>query len=133
MWFVMGNVWVFDTRFRSFNRAPQLYMMCTTILAWNALTYSFPLLLFLLLCIFVPLVSSFIGYNMSLGYAEKGASYDQISQLPSWRYKLVETTLDAHTSSPIKENPVSFFPSLLEHMPGFQHHITYQEINSTKV
>ncbi|CAO2830605.1 unnamed protein product [Amaranthus hypochondriacus] len=105
MWFVMGNVWVFDTRFRSFNRAPRLYMMCTTILAWNALTYSFPLLLFLLLCICVPLVSSFIGYNMSLGYAEKGASHDQISQLPSWRYKLVETSLDAHTSSPVKENP----------------------------
>ncbi|XP_021745071.1 E3 ubiquitin-protein ligase At4g11680-like [Chenopodium quinoa] len=105
MWFVMGNVWVFDSRFGSFNRAPKLHILCIIILSWNAITYSFPFLLFLLLCICVPLISSFIGYNMNLGSAEKGASDDQISQLHCWRYKLVETSLGAGNSSPTKDNP----------------------------
>lgn len=105
MWFVMGNVWVFDSRFGSFNRAPKLHVLCITILSWNAITYSFPFLLFLLLCICVPLVSSFIGYNMNLGSAEKGASEDQISQLLCWRYKLVKNSSDAKNSSLAKDNP----------------------------
>lgn len=105
MWFVMGNVWVFDSRFGSFNRAPKLHILCITILAWNALTYSFPFLLFLLLCICVPLVSSFIGYNMSLGSAEKGASDYQISHLLCWRYKQLDSNLEAGNSSPTMENP----------------------------
>uniref|UniRef100_A0A804PRZ1 RING-type domain-containing protein n=1 Tax=Zea mays TaxID=4577 RepID=A0A804PRZ1_MAIZE len=28
MWFVMGNVWVFDARLGSFQRAPRLYALC---------------------------------------------------------------------------------------------------------
>lgn len=105
MWFVMGNVWIFDTRFGSFNRAPKLHILCITILAWNAITYSFPFFLFLLLCIFVPLASNLIGYNMNLGSAEKGASDDQISQLLSWKYKQVEGSFEPANSSSAKDNP----------------------------
>ena len=108
MWFVMGNVWIFDTRFGSFSRAPKLHILCITILAWNAITYSFPFFLFLLLCIFVPLASNFIGYNMSLGSAEKGASDDQISQLLSWKYKQVECSLEPGNSSSAKDIPVCY-------------------------
>ncbi|XP_002522801.2 E3 ubiquitin-protein ligase At4g11680 [Ricinus communis] len=91
IWFVMGNVWVFDSRFGSFNRAPKLHVLCISLLAWNALSYSFPFLLFLLLCCCVPLISSVLGYNMQMGSAERGASDDQISRLPSWKYKAVDT------------------------------------------
>ncbi|XP_038689566.1 E3 ubiquitin-protein ligase At4g11680-like isoform X2 [Tripterygium wilfordii] len=93
IWFVMGNVWVFDSRFGSFNRAPKLHVLCISLLAWNALCYSFPFLLFLLLCCCVPLVSSLLGYNMNMGSAERGASEDQIYGLPSWRYTEVNTKL----------------------------------------
>ncbi|XP_031264006.1 E3 ubiquitin-protein ligase At4g11680 [Pistacia vera] len=89
IWFVMGNVWVFDSRFGSFHRAPNLHVLCLSLLAWNALSYSFPFLLFLLLCCCVPLISSSLGYNMNMGSSERGASDDQISSLPSWRYKQV--------------------------------------------
>ncbi|KAF5730450.1 E3 ubiquitin-protein ligase [Tripterygium wilfordii] len=94
IWFVMGNVWVFDSRFGSYNRAPKLHVLCMSLLAWNTLCYSFPFLLFLLLCCCVPLISSFLGYNMNLGSAERGASEDQISGLPSWRYTEVNTKLE---------------------------------------
>ncbi|KAL1127045.1 hypothetical protein V6Z11_A13G153000 [Gossypium hirsutum] len=94
IWFVMGNVWVFDSRFRSFHRAPNLHVLCISLLAWNALSYSFPFLLFLLLCCCVPLISSLLGYNMNMGSIERGASDDQISRLPSWRYKEINTNLD---------------------------------------
>ncbi|XP_031403810.1 E3 ubiquitin-protein ligase At4g11680 isoform X2 [Punica granatum] len=87
IWFVMGNVWVFDSRFGSFRRAPKLHVLCISLLAWNAISYSFPFLLFLLLCCFVPLISTVLGYNMNMGSVDKGASDDQISKLPSWRYK----------------------------------------------
>lgn len=94
IWFVMGNVWVFDSRFRSFHRAPNLHVLCISLLAWNALSYSFPFLLFLLLCCCVPLTSSLLGYNMNMGSIDRGASDDQISRLPSWRYKEINTNLD---------------------------------------
>ncbi|KAJ4828780.1 hypothetical protein Tsubulata_023757 [Turnera subulata] len=94
IWFVMGNVWIFDTRFGSFDRAPKLHVLCISLLAWNALSYSFPFLLFLLLCCCVPLISSLLGYNMNMGSADRGASDDQISSLPSWRYKAVATHTD---------------------------------------
>ncbi|XP_027940229.1 E3 ubiquitin-protein ligase At4g11680-like [Vigna unguiculata] len=87
IWFVMGNVWVFDSRFGSFEQAPKLHVLCITLLAWNAVCYSFPFLLFLLLCCFVPLISTLLGYNMNIASFDKGASEDQISQLPSWRHK----------------------------------------------
>ncbi|XP_047160749.1 E3 ubiquitin-protein ligase At4g11680-like isoform X2 [Vigna umbellata] len=87
IWFVMGNVWVFDSRFGSFQQAPKLHVLCITLLAWNAVCYSFPFLLFLLLCCFVPLISTLLGYNMNIASFDKGASDDQISQLPSWRHK----------------------------------------------
>ncbi|XP_010245027.1 PREDICTED: E3 ubiquitin-protein ligase At4g11680-like [Nelumbo nucifera] len=103
IWFVMGNVWVFDSRFGSFNRAPKLHVLCISLLAWNAVTYSFPFLLFVLLCCCVPLISNLLGYNMNMGSVERGASDDQLSRLPSWRYKEVEANIelgdDAQSSS----------------------------------
>ncbi|CAM8895467.1 unnamed protein product [Rhodiola kirilowii] len=87
IWFVMGNVWVFDSRLGSFHRAPKLHFLSLTLLAWNAVCYSFPFLLFLLLCCIVPLVSSLLGYNMNMGSTERGATDDQISSLASWRFK----------------------------------------------
>ncbi|KAK9941161.1 hypothetical protein M0R45_017782 [Rubus argutus] len=94
IWFVMGNVWVFDSRFSSFPGAPKLHVLCVSLLAWNAISYSFPFLLFVLLCCCVPLISSMLGYNMNMGSIDKAASDDQISQLPSWRYKEVNTTVE---------------------------------------
>ncbi|KAK8527075.1 hypothetical protein V6N12_054301 [Hibiscus sabdariffa] len=94
IWFVMGNVWVFDSQFGSFHRAPNLHVLCISLLAWNALCYSFPFLLFLLLCCCVPLISSFLGYNMNMGSTDRGASDDQISSLPSWKYKAINTNLE---------------------------------------
>ncbi|XP_039026580.1 E3 ubiquitin-protein ligase At4g11680-like [Hibiscus syriacus] len=91
IWFVMGNVWVFDSRFGPFHRAPNLHVLCISLLAWNALCYSFPFLLFLLCCC-VPLISSLLGYNMNMGSTDRGASDDQITSLPSWRYKAIDTS-----------------------------------------
>ncbi|WCJ33139.1 RING/U-box superfamily protein [Euphorbia peplus] len=108
IWFVMGNVWVFDSRFGSFRRAPNLHVLCISLLAWNALCYSFPFLLFLLLCCCVPLVSTVLGYNMQVGSAEKGASDDQISNLPSWKYKGLHTTSDLddfHSTNSTEDPP----------------------------
>ncbi|KAJ4913262.1 RING/U-box superfamily protein [Raphanus sativus] len=106
IWFVIGNVWVFDSRFGSFHYAPSLHVLCISLLAWNALCYSFPFLLFLLLCCVVPLISSFLGYNMNVGSSEKGASDDQISSLPSWKYKLIDETSDPdHSSSHARNDP----------------------------
>ncbi|XP_058114851.1 E3 ubiquitin-protein ligase At1g63170-like [Magnolia sinica] len=90
MWFVMGNVWIFDSRHGTFDQAPMLHVLCITLLVWNAITYSFPFLLFLLLCCCVPLISNLIGYNMNMGSVERGASDDQISQLPKWKFKEVD-------------------------------------------
>lgn len=105
IWFVMGNVWVFDSRFGSFHRAPKLHVLCITLLAWNAISYSFPFLLFVLLCCCVPLVSNLLGYNMNMGSVDKGASDDQISRLPSWRFKEANANLDltngADSNSPL--------------------------------
>ncbi|KAK9152364.1 hypothetical protein Syun_010673 [Stephania yunnanensis] len=103
IWFVMGNVWVFDSRFGSFRRAPKLHVLCISLLAWNAISYSFPFLLFVLLCCIVPLMSNLLGHNLNMGSFDKGASDDQISRLPSWRYKEIDTKLelgdDAHCKS----------------------------------
>ncbi|KAK9156373.1 hypothetical protein Sjap_003853 [Stephania japonica] len=103
IWFVMGNVWVFDSRFGSFRRAPKLHVLCISLLAWNAISYSFPFLLFVLLCCLVPLMSNLLGHNLNMGSFDKGASDDQISRLPSWRYKEIDTKLehgdDAHCKS----------------------------------
>lgn len=95
IWFVMGNVWVFDSRFGSFNRAPKLHVLCISLLSWNAISYSFPFLLFLFLCCCVPLISNLVGYNMSMGPVDRGASDDQISRLTSWRYKEADANLEA--------------------------------------
>ncbi|KAF8410888.1 hypothetical protein HHK36_003425 [Tetracentron sinense] len=93
IWFVMGNVWVFDYRFGSFNQAPKLHVLCISLLAWNAVSYSFPFLLFVLFCCCVPLTSNLLGYNMNMGSNDRGASDDQISRLPSWRYKEGDASL----------------------------------------
>ncbi|MCD7456049.1 hypothetical protein HAX54_030523 [Datura stramonium] len=87
IWFVMGNVWVFDSRFGSFHHAPKLHVLCISLLAWNAVTYSFPFILFVLLCCCVPIFSSLLGYNMNMGSVDRGASDEQLSNLPSWKYK----------------------------------------------
>ncbi|KAL8462160.1 hypothetical protein ACS0TY_033291 [Phlomoides rotata] len=87
IWFVMGNVWVFDSRFGSYHRAPKLHVLCISLLAWNAVTYSFPFILFVLLCCCVPLLSTLLGYNMNTGSISRGATEEQLSNLPSWRYK----------------------------------------------
>ncbi|XP_010545287.1 PREDICTED: E3 ubiquitin-protein ligase At4g11680 [Tarenaya hassleriana] len=105
IWFVTGNVWVFDSRFGSFHRAPRLHVLCISLLAWNALCYSFPFLLFLLLCCVVPLVSSLLGYNMNMGSADKGASDEQISILPSWKYKRMDNGFASDPSVDATEDP----------------------------
>ncbi|KAM1204825.1 hypothetical protein EV1_005819 [Malus domestica] len=108
VWFVMGNVWVFDSRFSSFTVAPKLHVLCISLLAWNAISYSFPFLLFVLLCCCVPLISSLLGYNMNMGSVDKGASDDQISQLPSWRYEEVNTKIELRNdcdSGSLNEDP----------------------------
>lgn len=107
IWFVMGNVWVFDSRFGSFHRAPKLHVLCISLLAWNAITYSFPFLLFLLLCCCVPLVSSLLGYNMNMGSVDRGASDDQISSLPSWRYKAIDSDLKIGNGSECSSNLIT--------------------------
>ncbi|KAJ7963574.1 E3 ubiquitin-protein ligase [Quillaja saponaria] len=107
IWFVMGNVWIFDTRFGSFHRTPKLYVLCITLLAWNAICYSFPFLLFLLLCCCVPLISNLLGYNMNMGSTDRGASDDQISQLPSSRYKQVGTKLELGNDTEDNESLVN--------------------------
>ncbi|KAK9269112.1 hypothetical protein L1049_000881 [Liquidambar formosana] len=125
IWFVMGNVWVFDSRFGSFRRAPKLHVLCISLLAWNAVSYSFPFLLFVLLCCCVPLVSSLLGYNMNMGSTDRGASDDQISRLPSWRYKEVDANLEPGNGNDCNsilpnENPVySVLKSELLHDPAF--------------
>ncbi|KAH1153655.1 hypothetical protein AAZX31_18G072300 [Glycine max] len=110
IWFVMGNVWAFDSRFGSFPQAPKLQVLCIILLSWNAICYSFPFLLFLLLCCCVPLMSTLLGYNMSMGSSARGASEDQISQLPSWRYKGVHTNLDLGNDSQSSERLINEDP-----------------------
>ncbi|KAI4307832.1 hypothetical protein L6164_030971 [Bauhinia variegata] len=110
IWFVMGNVWVFDSRFGSFQRAPKLHVLCISLLAWNAISYSFPFLLFLLLCCCVPLMSNVLGYNMNMGSSQKGASEDQISQLPSWRYKQVHSKIEHGNDSESSEGHINEDP-----------------------
>lgn len=94
IWFVMGNVWVFDTRFGSYNRAPKLHVLCISLLAWNAVAYSFPFILFVLLCCCVPLLSTLLGYNMNTASLSRGATEEQLSSLPSWKLKDVGSILE---------------------------------------
>lgn len=94
IWFVMGNVWVFDARFGTFRTAPKLDVLCISLLAWNAITYSFPFILFLFLCCFVPIISNLLGYNMNAGSINRGASEEQILKLPTWKYKEIELDLE---------------------------------------
>ncbi|XP_055801687.1 E3 ubiquitin-protein ligase At4g11680-like [Solanum dulcamara] len=88
IWFVMGNVWVFESRLLSYHHAPKLHLLCISLLSWNAIIYSFPFILFLLLCCCVPMLSTFLGYNMNMASLDRGASDEQLSSLPSWKYKL---------------------------------------------
>ncbi|CAK8565781.1 unnamed protein product [Lathyrus sativus] len=103
IWFVMGNVWSFDSRFGTLQQAPKLQILCIILLVWNAICYSFPFLLFLLLCCCVPLITTLLGYDMNLGSSSRGASDDQISQLPSWRFKVDHTKLDLDNDSQCSE------------------------------
>ncbi|KAK2973374.1 hypothetical protein RJ640_004892, partial [Escallonia rubra] len=107
IWFVMGNVWVFDSRFGSFRRAPKLHLLCISLLAWNAISYSFPFILFVLLCCCVPLISNLLGYNMNVGSVDRGASDEQLSDLPSWKFKEAGSDLELGKSVLQNENTVS--------------------------
>lgn len=81
IWFVIGNIWVFDSRFGSFHNAPKLQYLCISILTWNAMVYSIPFLLFVLLCCCcIPFISM-------MGSVDRGASEDQITCLPHWKFK----------------------------------------------
>lgn len=105
IWFVMGNVWVFDSRFGSFRHAPKLHVLCISLLAWNAISYSFPFILFVLLCCCVPLLSTLLGYNMNMGSVDRGATDEQLSKLPSWKYKEAGNNLELGNSALNNENP----------------------------
>ena len=109
IWFVIGNVWVFDSRFGSFHHAPKLHVLCVSLLAWNAICYSFPFLLFLFLCCLVPLISSLLGYNMNMGSSDRAASDDQISSLPSWKFKRIDDSASDSDSdsATVTDDPVS--------------------------
>lgn len=100
IWFVMGNVWVFDTRLGSYQRAPKLHVLCIMLLAWNAVTYSFPFILFVLLCCCVPLLSTLLGYNINTASLSRGATDEHLSSLPSWRYKDVGSVLEQGHETP---------------------------------
>ncbi|KAK4439671.1 hypothetical protein Salat_0302000 [Sesamum alatum] len=99
IWFVMGNVWVFDSRFASYHRAPKLHVLCITLLAWNAVSYSFPFILFVLLCCCVPMLSSLLGYNMNTASLQRGATEEQLASLPSWKYKDAGSILELGNST----------------------------------
>ncbi|XP_028771527.1 E3 ubiquitin-protein ligase At1g63170-like [Neltuma alba] len=89
IWFVMGNVWVFGCGHGSIHRAPKLHVLCITLLAWNAISYSFPFILFLLFCCFFPLLGSLLGNGRPFQFSPSPvspASQHQISLLPSWSY-----------------------------------------------
>ncbi|KAI3456782.1 hypothetical protein Pfo_013445 [Paulownia fortunei] len=105
IWFVMGNVWVFDSRFGSYHRAPKLHVLCISLLAWNAVSYSFPFILFVLLCCCVPLLSSLLGYNMNAASLHRGAIEEQLASLPSWKYKDVGNILELGNSAKNHEVP----------------------------
>jgi len=106
IWFVMGNVWVFDSRYGNFDRAPGLHVLCIALLAWNAIVYSFPFLLFVLLCCCVPIISRVLGYNMNLASTDRGATDDQILRLPHWTYKAMEAKGTIATESSVSFNVI---------------------------
>ncbi|KAI9115548.1 hypothetical protein K1719_013217 [Acacia pycnantha] len=87
IWFVMGNVWVFRSGFGSIDRAPKLNVLCFSLLSWNAISYSFPFILFLLICCFFNLLSCLTGrtFHFSPSHASPASQY-QISLLPSFPY-----------------------------------------------
>lgn len=106
IWFVMGNVWVFDTRFGSYRQAPKLHILCISLLAWNAVTYSFPFIIFVLLCCCVPILSSLLGYNMNAASIQRGATEEQLARLPSWKFKDgAECVLDMEKPAKNREDP----------------------------
>ncbi|CAL0317427.1 unnamed protein product [Lupinus luteus] len=106
IWFVMGNVWMFDSsRFGTFHEAPKLHVLCITLLGWNAICYSLPFLLFVLLCCCVPLISHILGYNMNIAPSDKGASDHQISQLPCWTHKQVHAKLEPGSENLMDKDP----------------------------
>ncbi|GFP89106.1 E3 ubiquitin-protein ligase at4g11680 [Phtheirospermum japonicum] len=106
IWFVMGNVWVFDSRFGSYRRAPKLHVLCISLLAWNAMSYSFPFILFVLLCCCVPLLSSLLGYNMNTASLQRGATDQQLASLPSWKYNGVNDDDDVELGDSAKNQQV---------------------------
>ncbi|GMH11950.1 hypothetical protein Nepgr_013791 [Nepenthes gracilis] len=53
-----------------------------------------------------PLISSLVGYNISMTPTDRGASDDQIGLLPCRRYKQVDSTSETPNFRPIKDNPV---------------------------
>ncbi|KAJ1441219.1 Zinc finger, RING-type [Sesbania bispinosa] len=56
-------------------------------------------------------VSTLLGYNMRTWVSSaKGASEDQISQIPSWRYKVALTNLDLSNDSESSERLINEDP-----------------------
>ncbi|KAL2475974.1 RING/U-box superfamily protein [Abeliophyllum distichum] len=104
IWFVMGNVWVFDSRFGSFRQAPKLHILCISLLSWNAISYSFPFILFVLLCCCVPLLSRLLGYNMNMASHDRGATDEQLANLPTWKYKDDGNSFELGNSTKDDEN-----------------------------
>ncbi|XP_054819481.1 E3 ubiquitin-protein ligase At1g12760-like [Prosopis cineraria] len=97
IWFVMGNVWVFGCGYGSIHRAPKLHVLCISLLAWNAISYSFPFMLFLLLCCFLPLLCSLLGHSPASPVSP--ASDQLISLLPSRPYAPLPPSPDSHDHS----------------------------------
>ncbi|CAA2978883.1 E3 ubiquitin- ligase At1g63170-like [Olea europaea subsp. europaea] len=123
IWFVMGNVWVFDSRFGSYRQAPKLHVLCISLLSWNAISYSFPFILFVLLCCCVPLLSSFLGYNMNMASHDKGASDEQLANLPTWKYKDVGKSFELGNPTKDNENTVCYLSWLYK--PCYDGYLMY--------
>ncbi|CAA6670716.1 unnamed protein product [Spirodela intermedia] len=87
VWFVMGNIWLLDSRWVSSGQAPALYALGLGLLAWNAAAYAFPFLVFLLLCCCVPIASAALGYNINLAADNRGASDEDLARLPHWAFQ----------------------------------------------
>ncbi|CAA7407802.1 unnamed protein product [Spirodela intermedia] len=87
VWFVMGNIWLLDSRWVSSGQAPALYALGLGLLAWNAAAYAFPFLVFLLLCCCVPIASAALGYNINLAADHRGASDEDLARLPHWAFQ----------------------------------------------
>lgn len=56
------------------------------------------------------MLSTFLGYNMNMASVDRGASDEQLSTLPTWKYKseIGNKEEDLTNSAPQDENSVSY-------------------------